>query len=790
MAINTSLLTIAPALQQFFVNKDTGLPLAGGKVYFYVDNSRSTLQPVYGISGSPPSYIYAPLSNPVVLDQYGKFPEVIYYYPYDADEALSLYYIKVYDSTGTILQNTYEAYPNIVATEGPSNSVTVDNNYIPNGQFAYHNLVGGGTNTISSALTPLAPGGHYFKRPSDSVALQTAEFVAIPNSTTNPPANPRYYLKITQSGTILGANDYVIRFTNVNRFASATQKYTISFSARAEGASSLDLDFRLYKYYGTGGSGHTDLDVHTFTLTSTFAKYPYAFVFGSNSGETIVSDDSYVELTFRLPDSAASFSITNVMLLFGDLQAENPDYPETTNFQDAYKGVAGSLPLPASDGSSLYLPIIYKATGFDFDDSQIGNIEIVSYETVPVDSNSIPTTNRLINDGASYDAEGYSALNIPYSRLRDKLYDSTLKCLRYGTGKDFVTATILTGEYLLFVNNTGGVVTASDAGDSGFTLTATSTGVAKIAVKSALYDSASIIVINDYPGSTFVWTAPAGTPCASGPTTDRNTATTASVVVMTMNAGASISNDARIQCQAYDGGTVDFYLNFSVNGAAVTGGGTGTQIIVRILSTDTAAIVAKKTVAAFSQKQGTMVQCSTAAASLGGKYFTFFAKTQASTQKYAVWFNLNSGSTQPVVSGSPAYIEVAITTGETTANVADAIRVAINKRMVGVPDPRGLFLRVYGGSSNVDPNSATRFDYQNPFLYGGYIGTYELDSNLYWSHTHTYTFPDTDTGVQGGGAAQVKGEEPSSGSGTTNAATNGGPESTPRNFYVNTATIY
>ena len=52
------------AFQQFLVDKDTGLPLSGGYIEFYEDNSRLTPKPVFQLTGSPPNYTYSPLSNP------------------------------------------------------------------------------------------------------------------------------------------------------------------------------------------------------------------------------------------------------------------------------------------------------------------------------------------------------------------------------------------------------------------------------------------------------------------------------------------------------------------------------------------------------------------------------------------------------------------------------------------------------------------------------------------------------------------------------------------------------
>ena len=42
-------------LEPLFVDKLTGLPLAGGLVYFWQDDQRNTPKPVYQLSGAPPT---------------------------------------------------------------------------------------------------------------------------------------------------------------------------------------------------------------------------------------------------------------------------------------------------------------------------------------------------------------------------------------------------------------------------------------------------------------------------------------------------------------------------------------------------------------------------------------------------------------------------------------------------------------------------------------------------------------------------------------------------------------
>ena len=134
-------------IEQYFVDKDTGLPLANGEVWFWTDNNRNSLKYVYELTGGPPNYTYSALPNPIRLSAVGTVQDAngdnkaIYYLPYSNvnPNDIELYYISVFrDGEGPngVPQFTREAWPNITsadnpATEGESSS----NNELSNSQF-------------------------------------------------------------------------------------------------------------------------------------------------------------------------------------------------------------------------------------------------------------------------------------------------------------------------------------------------------------------------------------------------------------------------------------------------------------------------------------------------------------------------------------------------------------------------------------------------------------------------------------------------------------------------------
>lgn len=142
MALDPHYITDGP-LEEYFVSKDSGLPLAGGTLTFFRDSSRITPKAVFQLTGSPPNYTYVALPNPITLSSVGTVQDaagdnvVIYYYPWEVDGVTpDLYYVVCKDSNG-VDQFTREAWPN--PNEGgsinPTGSLPVQNQ-ISNPQFS------------------------------------------------------------------------------------------------------------------------------------------------------------------------------------------------------------------------------------------------------------------------------------------------------------------------------------------------------------------------------------------------------------------------------------------------------------------------------------------------------------------------------------------------------------------------------------------------------------------------------------------------------------------------------
>lgn len=135
------------SLEEYFVDKSSGLPLSGGYVYFYRDISRTTPKLVYQLTGDPATgggYSFAPLTNPVRLSANGTFQQggnniALYYFPYDGLPAtslnkLDLYYVVVTDFYGAEQFNR-QAWPSIAEDLTSSQVENVYYNELSNSQF-------------------------------------------------------------------------------------------------------------------------------------------------------------------------------------------------------------------------------------------------------------------------------------------------------------------------------------------------------------------------------------------------------------------------------------------------------------------------------------------------------------------------------------------------------------------------------------------------------------------------------------------------------------------------------
>lgn len=754
---------IAPSLEEYFVDKDTGLPLAGGFVYFWEDNSRTVPKSVYTISGSPPNYTYVELPNPSVLSAVGTFQDfsgnniLPYYFPFDGTpnnttNTVDLYFIQVY-SSGLVFQFSREGWPNVAAT---GEAAQEQENLISNGQFLAHNNTPN-SGLITQATTPVAPGGWYFERPSGSTSVDNVTFGRFNSIVDIPSANPRYFITVSNTTPSSGdAFKYLsIRFPNVNMFSSSTDKYTFGIYGQSNSSSAISLPVYIVKYFGVGGSSFTPVQIGTLNLTTSYEIFSLnPFVFGSDDGYILgAGDDDYVEIAIAFPtNSQYNVSFTDAILVLGSTTITG--YPYQTNDVTLSEAVTGYMPTPDPSGLDYYLPLVNTPTGTTWDDGSIGTVVGYSYSpSVFSMTSQLTDTNGLLADGKSYITANYSMLSIPFSRLQKKYYNTTINQPIYGTGLNFVSSYIMgsSTSQIYLSTNTFGTVTAPADGSAmtGFTFFPVTTGSSTGFNINGFSAAGSIFWgIATVPGHVTV-DPTAGTTTFT-PTTYVNPSDVSVDLAFYFNVvtGSSIVADEYFTFQSLSAPSTQnsYYVWFKVNGSGTDPAPGGTGILCSIESTFTANDINNICAATISGSQITAITTVAGSALTGGDFWTF---STPPSNNFAVWYTVDGAGTQPSASGI-TYIKCAVLSTDTAAQVATKTVIALNNYSYAVPNYADQFLRGFTPTNVWDLDSSLRFGYA-PGVAGNMLGTFELYQVQ--SHFHVYVESLAESVAEGTGGA-------------------------------------
>lgn len=824
-------LIAAPMLQDYFVDKDLGTPLAGGIVTFYQDNSRTTLKNVYYQTGSPGAYSYIPLNNPCTLTAVGTFADpggndvIPFFYPYDeaTGTIAQPYYITV-QSSGNIPQFTRENFP-FVETISSQTTAELIPNLISNGQFAAHNNLPNSTGTYpngnvsavpniyptSSSSFIVAPGGAtgwYFATNSTATDTNTINFVAQNSVNSQLTGNPAYVINVacTNANGSATFKELRYRFADVNRFASLDALYTFALSALNNLVGTVPLSLNLIKYYGTGAATPpAETEIASFSVPppsrSGWNIEDISFAFGV-ANATGPNNDSYVELAIGFPvgvGATFNVSLTNILLTPGDIIITSyPELPDNDVFATA---IAGSLPTPDPNGGSLYLPLVYTGAGLTFDSSSIG-------KPYASDSQTLAKTELLL-DGSSYLYSSYdSRTSIPYSRLGNyylangysqTVSGNTYKIPQYGTGAGFVTAvntsnTTGANTWLYISSNSFGTSTAvaDGASPSGFIIPAagtTSTASQTTGLGASARAQTTAGVLSGITLRSVTRNISSSSTSISGNFTalSGHAVTGLTITILenlsgyppagsgTPLVGSLTTFPSTLSLYTGNGfqwispvSGGSFFVYYLLNGAGTVPSGTGTGVPVQLVTGDTVPDIIYKTLIAI---QGGFLStiAATSTANPGG-YFTF----SAGGTTYAVWFNIGGNTPAPAVSAT--LIPVVLPTGALTAiQVAFATAQAINSYSFAVPNFRGMTLRGLDTAAGFwDADVLTRVSHGNNLLGGVLPGTLEFD--LIAAHDHT--LPVSGVPGSGGAAGTIAGNQ-------TNSFTDGGAETRPVNISVN-----
>lgn len=786
MSLNSNYVLLPP-LQNIFRDKDTGLPLRNGYLLFFKDNQRTVGKEVFQLTGSPPNYTYTTLGHlntdgswQVDLDSIGSISNGVntcnlYWYPFDDSGNVELYFVQVYDSSG-VLQYSLEAEPNTTSGGGGNDGNEVAVNFVPNGQFLWHTNIQGippniPNGRVQKPITDIAYGGWTFERPSGSTAQDNVVFERYGSWSATPVADPRYSCRLSCQLPDAGNSfkDLRLRFDNVNRFSSDTDYFTYGFSAVSNTGSSLTVEIVLIKNFGTGGSATAETPLGSITITTSVSNYFVSFIPGDNSGQTIgPNNDDFIQLAIRFPvDNIYDASFTDALFAAGQYTLISPPvFPETTNSQYAYRTAAGFLDIADYNSADLYLPIILTPTGLTYDNSIIGKI----YPS----STIVLSKGELLCDGSAYKYTSYSTDGIPYSRLGDVIWNSTLNNYNFGTGVDFVSLSILSGatQNIKLTTNTDGLVTSTADGSSptGFTFNTIKLGNNTYGMKASYAQSGTVYVeLNTVGSIAFV---PASGTTSFSLAIQRNGPSINGLIAIGNITNASLAG----KYFTLSNTVTHYYVWFKVDGAGTDPAPVGlTGIEIDLLSTYSNQNVAQVIADALSGRQISNIICTAGSSVPAGSFFEF----NTVTESYYAWFKVSGVGTDPAPGGRVG-IQVDILSSDTNANVATKTQIAINGYQYAVPDLRGMFIRGMDDGSGNDPDVVNRFNnYSDSF--GNEIGTIELDSNL--SHNHQITTYGLSSYFVGDGGITVDVITSVNGNGTTAFDTDGRPESRPKNMY-------
>jgi hypothetical protein len=200
-------------LQEYFVNKDTGFPLAGGYVEFFSDPAFTVPKDVFQQSLISNNFTYTNLGSVLVLTSVGTFQDnngndiIPFLYPYNAQGELELYFIRVWSGDpsvqGSVLQFTRQGWPpNLIQSTSPTDVFESSQNLFTNPQFSIVNF----NNTSGQTYYEItvAGAGNFEFAPGWSIYYAGTGSLKISQQllSVDWPTNPSYYLEIDSASTV------------------------------------------------------------------------------------------------------------------------------------------------------------------------------------------------------------------------------------------------------------------------------------------------------------------------------------------------------------------------------------------------------------------------------------------------------------------------------------------------------------------------------------------------------------------------------------------------------------
>lgn len=370
----------------YFVNKDTGLPLANGQLIFYRDSARNVPKAVFELSGTPPNYTYTSMGAVVTLSTSGTVEDsqgsnqVIYYRPYILDsssglDVLDLYYVVGQDENG-VVQFTREAWPNISPEDAVSDEVSPVTNQIANPTFTnvFLNTAAAATNAISvsgavNQAIPIAPDWDLVVSGSGLIQLSQLQIAGVVDVPTSPPSaiDISVGLGITQCNLRQRFSYNSGLWASTGSSTNNPVFLTGGFVAQNQNPGNQTL--QMFYNASSGGSPVQILsgvfgNNYTIVQGGTAVQIP-------NSSDTNLGKNGYVDIYISLPTNSHVI-ITSILLVPSFKTSQTVGYDlDSSNRNEAYQGDYYIPRLNAKPTNSLLVGWDFEVSPYQF--AKFGN---------------------------------------------------------------------------------------------------------------------------------------------------------------------------------------------------------------------------------------------------------------------------------------------------------------------------------------------------------------------------------------------------------------------------------
>ena len=518
MALPNPLYVACFPLQEYFVNKDTGFPLANGYVEFFSDPAFTVPKDVYQqsyVAAPTETYTYTSLGSVLQLSLVGTFQDangadiIPFLFPYtgtpQAPGTVQLYWIRVWSGNpsvqGSVLQFTRAAWPpNLVQSSSPTDVFESSQNLFTNPEFSIVNFVpdsGQTFFTITAAgvgSMEIAPGWMLSWSGAGTIKL-TQELIVDASLIQT---NPSYALKIDVAAGVTNVKLTQRLYQSPRVFDERYLSVAAFVKSNSGTADTIKINYvssNAVSYEVLNGVTSTN---QQFKLLAGFGGAP---VFITQTGNTDSPLTGYVDFTLEVPlarittfTSFFGVTVQNASSLVTNVQQTNAQQTNATFWyykdQLAYKpipsytlgwdfamnpfqaqGVAGFLYNPTSPGKSVYVAdqtLLFQSTVNTTTVSQVDNRAIKL--AVATNASSLALIQYL------GPREAQELLNNPVcSQIRAKVSTGTLRgqIHLYYTTVDatlpVMAANPATGGYTLVsaVDNTTGAPTVGGGGNHG-----------------------------------------------------------------------------------------------------------------------------------------------------------------------------------------------------------------------------------------------------------------------------------------------------------------------------------